>query len=603
MPKHREKSTAHLFNKQEMTHCIAHNISSPLGWTSEENFAAVLQGRTQLTTHEGKWGLPQSFVASLFDDNAVEERFKSHVGDVGLTLSRFEMLVVLSVKQAAEQGKIDLGNRDVGIVIATTKGNVELLSPTNQPHIPRQRMLIAPSAEAIARALGNPNTPHVVCNACISGAHALLFAHHLLELGRYRQVVVCGCDVQSAFIVSGFQSFKAFSQAPCKPFDLYRDGLNLGEAAATMILSATEPTTQRVWRIEGGAVRNDAYHISSPSKKGEGCYRALMSMGVDDAESIAFVSAHGTATPYNDEMEAKALHRAGLSDVPVNAFKGIYGHTMGAAGVLETILSMMAIEDGIVPPTMGFGELGVSKPLHISAQQQPTSKRSFVKMLSGFGGCNVAMRWQWTESEPDNNEMQGESYEQPTLTALRYVRITPQGVWIDGHALPVDGTNSALLTAIYKQWANDYPKFYKMDGLSRLAFVAGELLTKAIAGQPSMALADSTAIVFVGNSGSLASDIKYQDTIRQADNFFPSPAHFVYTLPNIATGELAIRHSVYGETAFFIASQPDEAQIHTLLQTAAMDGEATHVLGGWLEYEADDHFEAQIALYVVGREE
>ncbi|RKW62275.1 MAG: 3-oxoacyl-ACP synthase, partial [Prevotella sp.] len=119
-----------------MTHCIAHNISSPLGWTSEENFAAVLQGRTQLTTHEGKWGLPQSFVASLFDDNAVEERFKSHVGDVGLTLSRFEMLVVLSVKQAAEQVKIDLGSRDVGIVIATTKGNVELLSPTNQPHIP-----------------------------------------------------------------------------------------------------------------------------------------------------------------------------------------------------------------------------------------------------------------------------------------------------------------------------------------------------------------------------------------------------------------------------------------------------------------------------------
>ena len=118
-----------------------------------------------------------------------------------------------------------------------------------------------------------------------------------------------------------------------------------------------------------------------------------------------------------------------------------------------------------------------------------------------------------------------------------------------------------------------------------------------------MALADSTAIVFIGNSGSLASDIKYQDTIRQADNFFPSPAHFVYTLPNIATGELAIRHNVYGETAFFIASQPDEAQIQTMLQTAVMDGEATHVLGGWLEYEADDHFEAQIALYVVGREE
>lgn len=115
-----------------MTHCIAHNISSPLGWTSEENFAAVLQGRTKLATHKDKWALPQSFVASLFDDNAVEERFNSHVGDVGLALSRFEMLVVLSVKQAAEQAQINLSSSDVGIVLATTKGNVELLSPTNQ---------------------------------------------------------------------------------------------------------------------------------------------------------------------------------------------------------------------------------------------------------------------------------------------------------------------------------------------------------------------------------------------------------------------------------------------------------------------------------------
>lgn len=585
-----------------MTHCIAHNISSPLGWTSEENFAAVLQGRTKLATHKGKWALPQSFVASLFDDNTVEERFNSHVGDVGLALSRFEKLVVLSVKQAAEQAQINLSSSDVGIVLATTKGNVELLSPTNQPHIPRQRTLIAPSAAAIAHALGSANTPHVVCNACISGAHALLFAHRLLEMGQYRQVVVCGCDVQSAFIVSGFQSFKAFSQAPCKPFDLYRDGLNLGEAAATMILSATEPTTQRAWHIVGGAVRNDAYHISSPSKKGEGCYQALVATGVNDAENIAFVSAHGTATPYNDEMEAKALHRAGLAAVPVNALKGIYGHTMGAAGVLETILSMMSIEDGTVLPTIGFSEFGVSKPLLISAQAQPTSKRSFVKMLSGFGGCNVAMRWQWGENTANGDETQGQSKALlPALTPLRRVQITPQEVQIDGHTLAIDNPNGALLTAIYKQWANDYPKFYKMDGLSRLAFAAGELLTKGTEGLPSMALDDNAAIVFVGNSGSLASDIKYQGTIQQADNFFPSPAHFVYTLPNIATGELAIRHNVHGETAFFIASQPHEAQMGTLLQSAAMDGEAKQVVGGWLEYEDDTHFEAQITLYHVER--
>ena len=203
------------------------------------------------------------------------------------------------------------------------------------------------------------------------------------------------------------------------------------------------------------------------------------------------------------------------------------------------------------------------------------------------------MRWQWGENTANGNETQGKSKALPTLTALRCVQITPQEVQIDGHTLAIDMPNGALLTAIYKQWANDYPKFYKMDGLSRLAFVAGELLTKGAEGLPSMALDNSAAIVFVGNSGSLASDIKYQGTIQQADNFFPSPAHFVYTL--------AIRHNVYGETAFFIASQLHEAQMGTLLQSAAMDGEAKQVVGGWLEYEDDTHFEAQITLYHVER--
>ena len=592
-------SLTHHINK--MTHCIAHNISSPLGWTSDENIAAVLEGHHKLQTHEGKWQLKQSFVASLFDDNAVEQRFNSYVGDVGLPLSRFEMLVVLSVKQAAQQADVNLNSSDVGIVIATTKGNVELLSDNNQPHIPRQRTLIGQSANTIARVLGNPNAPHVMCNACISGAHALLFGHRLLQMGRYRQVVVCGCDVQSAFIVSGFQSFHAFSQAPCKPFDLYRDGLNLGEAAATMILSAGK-TCNKAWHIEGGAVRNDAYHISSPSKKGEGCYRALAAMGTNEAQELAFVSAHGTATPYNDEMEAKALHRAELQDVPVNALKGIYGHTMGAAGVLETILSMMAVEAQTVLPTAGFSEMGVSKPLLISAERQASSKPSFVKMLSGFGGCNVAMRWKWADGDANAHIEHNQQGEMPRLMPLRKVDITPNGAAIDGNDLNIDNANGTLLTAIYKQWANDYPKFYKMDGLSRLAFAVGELMVKGTDSLPTLALEDNTAIVFVGKSGSLASDVKYQDTISNPDNFFPSPAHFVYTLPNIATGELAIRHEVHGETAFFIASQQDEAQISTLLHTAAMDKEATHVLGGWLEYEDDNHFAAHAQLYKVVRD-
>ena len=135
---------------------------------------------------------------------------------------------------------------------------------------------------------------------------------------------------------------------------------------------------------------NDANHISGPSRTGEGSFRCLQALNLNRDE-LAFVSVHGTSTLYNDEMESIALDRAGLADVPMFSLKGIYGHTMGAAGVLETILSMQAVDDGCVLGTRGFEELGVSRSVRLSAQNGQTSKRSFIKLLSGFGGCNAAM--------------------------------------------------------------------------------------------------------------------------------------------------------------------------------------------------------------------
>jgi 3-oxoacyl-[acyl-carrier-protein] synthase-1 len=145
----------------------------------------------------------------------------------------------------------------------------------------------------------------------------------------------------------------------------------------------------------GGAIRNDANHISGPSRTGEGSFRALQAVIADleqPAEQLAFVNVHGTATPYNDEMESIALERAGLSSVPINALKGYYGHTLGTAGVLETLLSIEAVRHGTVLATRGFTQLGVSRPVDIAAQLRTTARRTFVKLLSGFGGCNAAIR-------------------------------------------------------------------------------------------------------------------------------------------------------------------------------------------------------------------
>ena len=110
-----------------------------------------------------------------------------------------------------------------------------------------------------------------------------------------------------------------------------------------------------------------------------------------DVKDLSFVNVHGTSTLYNDEMESIALHRAGLDDVPVNSLKGFLGHTMGAAGILESILSILACENGIVLPTRGFGKLGVSFPVKVSAERRTCDGKAFIKLLSGFGGVNGAL--------------------------------------------------------------------------------------------------------------------------------------------------------------------------------------------------------------------
>ena len=350
--------------------CIGESILSPLGATPAENFAAVRRGESALQRYEGMFGVREPFVASLMD--------RAQWTVPGRTF--FDSIVIEAARRAVEAAGIDPASPRTAFVLSTIKGNIEFIDT--------QDVTLAASARRLAEAFGNPNPAVVVSNACISGLAALLQGRRMLLRGGYDHVVVVGAEVQSRFIVTGFQSLKALSEAPCKPFDAARDGLNLGEAAAAVVLGFGEDG----WELVDGAVRNDANHISGPSRTGEGSYKALRYVLKHTfPEELAFVNVHGTSTLYNDEMEAIAIDRAGLLDVPVNALKGTFGHSMGAAGILESILSMHAADAGIVLPTRGFSELGVSRPVRVSAQAGTTDKRAFVKLLSGFGGVNGAL--------------------------------------------------------------------------------------------------------------------------------------------------------------------------------------------------------------------
>jgi len=368
---------------------VANNIISPLGMNTAENYAAVKAGQSELKRYEGKWNLPEPFVASLVDRDKVEQAFATLAAKGEYTF--FEKMIILSAKKAIEQTDIDPTSDKVLFILSTTKGNVFLLDKRETGFL-SERVRLGMSAHQMTEFFHNPNTPIVVSNACISGVCAQIQALRELEAGNFDYVVVVGCDVQSAFIVSGFQSFKALSPEPCKPFDANRTGLNLGDAAATIIYTRKDAVGPDEWVACRGAIRNDANHISGPSRTGEGSYRALkVVLGDVSPDKIAFINAHGTATLYNDEMESVAIERAGLAQVPVNGLKGYYGHTMGAAGILETILSMQAIDDHNILATRGYETLGVTHPLVVSNQNQATDKQAFIKLLSGFGGCNAAL--------------------------------------------------------------------------------------------------------------------------------------------------------------------------------------------------------------------
>lgn len=556
-----------------MTYKIADNILSPLGRTTKENYLAVKAGRSALVQYDQQWSLPEPFTASLFSKEQ-----ESHFLISGL--SRFESMVVTSVREALSQTTLDISQPTVVFILSTTKGDVE------QPELPSP----ADSARRIARTLGFTTVPIVVCNACISGLSAVILASRLLEGAQYEHAVVCGADSPGRFIVSGFQSLKALSPEPCRPFDMERHGLNLGEAAATIILSC-KAESGTVWATGSGAIRNDASHISNPVKNGEGAYRALTAV-VDDGTkaSLAFVNAHGTATMFNDQMESVAIERAGLGDIPVNSYKGYLGHTMGAAGVLETILSMAAVDDHTVLGTNGFEELGVSGRISLSSSHQPTDNSAFVKIISGFGGCNAAMVCQ------KYGAIRQPGSERPVSWSSNHsVIILPDAVQVDGHSLAIGYKGKELLTALYHQYVGDYPKFYKMDGLSRLGFIASELLLQG-EGRERFVPCDDRAVIFFNHSSSVSADRKYLESIADSENFYPSPSMFVYTLPNIVTGEIAIRNHYYGETSFYILPERDESQMETILRASYHDSATKSILCGWVDYVDDDHFEARLKI-------
>jgi 3-oxoacyl-[acyl-carrier-protein] synthase-1 len=360
----------------------AHNIISPLGYTSRENFETLSKGKSALQKHLFDFS-SNPFCCASIDKKELNKRFSADPGK----FTFLEKLCILSIQDILTQTGINLLDKKNLLILSTTKGNIDVLEK-QYTDIPEERIYLPEFAKTIGDHFKCGNAPLVVSNACISGLLAIIIAKRFIENGIYENVIVCGADLVSEFTLSGFKSFNALSEEPCKPFDVQRAGINLGEAAAGILISKNKISDII---ISAGASANDANHISGPSRTGDGLYQAISkTFEIRGKKDVDFISAHGTATEFNDEMESVAFFRAGLTNIPLNSLKGYYGHTLGTAGVLESIISIQSLNENELIKSIGFETRGTTQKLNMITKTEKKKLQSCLKTASGFGGCNAA---------------------------------------------------------------------------------------------------------------------------------------------------------------------------------------------------------------------
>lgn len=238
----------------------------------------------------------------------------------------------------------------------------------------------------------------IIANACASGTNAIGHAFNCVRSRRYQRVLTGGYDAISELVFVGFDSLQAATPERCRPFDRERTGLVLGEGAAILALENFESAQKRgatiLAEIIGYGISTDNFHLTQPDPSGIGPRQAmegaLKSAGIKTSE-IDYINAHGTATPFNDASEGKAIAEL-FNGVPVSSTKGMMGHSLGAAGAVEAIFSLLALQHQILPPNLNFREGDAGVNLNIVANEAKTAAvRTVLSNSFGFGGTNASI--------------------------------------------------------------------------------------------------------------------------------------------------------------------------------------------------------------------
>lgn len=574
-----------------IVYITADAIVSSLGFSTEACWSKMIDYQSGIIKTDNPTLYYHPFLSGQIADIELQKQIeKYNLSD----FTRLEQVFILAIQRTLDKCNIDVTSSDCGLIISSTKGNIGLLSAENEQG---DELFLNTLSENVASHFGFTSKPIVICNACISGVSAMIIAKRLIKNNVYKHIIVAGGDELSRFIVSGFHAFKSVSSKICKPYDATRDGLSLGEACGSILLTSdrTKVSETKPICLLGGAISNDANHISGPSRTGEELSMAIssaISQAGLEQKDISFINAHGTATVYNDEMESKAIHLANLDKVPMQSLKPFLGHTMGASGVVEVIFCKKQLENNIVLGIPNFEENGVPFPLNISAKHRQIELSNCVKTASGFGGSNAVLV---LGEEPDENK----PFLQDNFNTkiLAQCKIDKQGIQLEGTKLVPYQKNDTFATFIrnaYSFLKLDYRKFYKMDDLSKLGFIATEFLLKS-SDEFAITNPEKKGIIVANRSASLNTDINYRRNIDNVGDYEASPAIFVYTLPNVMLGEVCIRRKIKGENTFFIQEEFDFEFLMNYTKIAMQEQDMKYCIIGWCDLLGEE-FEANLWL-------
>ena len=472
-------------------------------------------------------GLARPFAARVALSNAERD-------DVGAGADRATRILTRSLRACTaslDTRRPGWRGARVGLAIGTSSGGMrtaqtlftriargEPLSPA----LAARAAYFGPLLDAVAEIdLAFAPASLVLC-ACASSAIAIGLASRWLAAGECDLVLAGGFDAVSPFVASGFEALQATStQVPPRPFRIGRDGMALGEAGAVLALVRPEDARDAIAYVRGFGAAADAVHLTAPDRSGSGLARAARA-AIDEAGAprIDLVSAHATATPFNDAAESRAIARVtdDAGDVVVHAFKAQVGHTLGAAGALESLAAIDALTRGILPATAGDGPLDPDAKVRLLDRAEAGAPSVALKLASAFGGANAALV---LARDPSPHDARATS--EAWVTRAAHVTASPDLASLSASiGLPLDKLARA---DAHVTWS-----------LAALDALASRIGREAFAG---------AGIVVGTAAATLETNARYAARMRERGARLVEPRRFPYTSPNAVAGECGV---VFGLT-------------------------------------------------------